>query len=117
MRFLVVLILVSASACFYEFDRLNDLEPGEIAGAAIEDDTNEIAAFARIEPAGASKTFRARRDGSFSVRGLPSGTHVLRFAQDADGDGFLDRGAYRAVSLREDAEGDLSKVLLGSVRL
>ncbi len=110
-----------SGACSFKLDRLDGVSPGDIAGTSIEDDTGDAAAFARVEPMGASKVFRALQSGAFVVNGLPAGAFVLKMSEDTDGDGFLERGAYRAVSLRNitnpDGNKELSSVLLGTVRL
>src|SRR4051812_9924422 len=95
-----VIALAAAAGCGFTFDRLDNVAPGSVVGVSVEDDTGNPAAFARVSPSGASRVVRAQQDGNFKLTGLAAGSYALRFAQDDDGDGFLERGAYRAVSLK-----------------
>ncbi len=109
-------------SCTYRFQRTQDVQPGDVVGRALHADGGGDAGFARITVDGANLVRRANNDGSFVIRGLSEGTWLLRFQEDQNGDGRLDRAGVRAVSLKSfTAPGttgaQLSSVLLGNVPL
>ena len=119
-RFAAFLVVAASPTACFVFDRTQDLQPGEIDGRAIFADDAVAAKFARVSAEGAGLVRRAGEDGRFRVKGLGEGAFVLRFTSDDDGDGIVERGALRAVSMApytKDGLPTLPSLLLGDVPL
>lgn len=119
------LLLLSTSGCFYDLNRSDDVEPGEIRGQAIRED-GTAAAFADIDLEGSPLHTTAQADGRFSIRNVPEGTHRLFLREDQNGDGWPDRAkvvGFRIVNVAKAAgligvgEAELSGVNFGQVTL
>ena len=118
-RALALLALLAAS-CSYVFPRSDGVTPGEVRGRAVRVDVDESAAFARVTLNGSNLTRRALSDGTFKIAGLNRGTIALRIDDDADGNGWPDRGGYAAALLTASTSAgsnDTTFVLLGDIAL
>lgn len=113
------------AGCLYEFDRNNDLGPGDVAGQAVRP-SGEVASFASVRIEGLPIRATAQPDGHFLVRGVPEGTWRLNAKDDVDQDGWPERSAVvgfrilntaAAEGLFGTGEPALSSVNLGEVVL
>ena len=115
-------VLASASsalvaACFFEFPRAEGHVPGELSGRAIRASLDEAAAFSRVDLLGSARTIRARTGGDFALKGLDAGMAAIRVSDDADGDGWPERGGLAAAILPMHPDLTVGFVLLGDVDL
>jgi hypothetical protein len=113
-----------ASACSFDFDRFVELQPGDIAGRLVREN-GDPAAYAQVRVEGTSRLYTTGSDGRFLIRGLPAGGYTLRFSEDENGDGLIERATLRTAALNVMAHADglfgsetkLSFVSLGDVSL
>ena len=107
-----------ATACGFDFKRLDNVPPGSVSGRTIDADST-VLSFSRIGVESSSRVVRALDDGNFRVQGLTAGA-CSRLESDQDGDGVAERSAIRAVKINTitDLKGAkvLSSVLLGDVQ-
>jgi hypothetical protein len=115
MRWLLVAALVLVSSCL-PMSRGADIPPGAIRGRVVRTD-GAPAAFARITVDRAHRVVVADGSGTFTIRGLPAGTYMLRTERDDNSDGQLDVGALVPATLLADARGGVGFTSLGDVTL
>ena len=90
-----------SNACSFIFDRGADLQPGEVQGKALRQDTGGPAPFAKIAVGGTTRIRRSGEDGTFVLRGFPTGDWRLQLFDDVDGDGRADRSARLSFQITE----------------
>jgi hypothetical protein len=105
------------ASCAYEFPRGADQRPGELSGRALRTDRDVVApgGFAKITRVATARAHRTRADGAFVIGGLEPGTVLLRFDDDADGDGWPEYGGFAGVTMPTNPDGSVGFVLLGDV--
>ena len=114
--FVLAVQLPLAASCF-ALDRVDDVAPGEIAGRAVRRDLDEAAPFARVSTLGAPLLRTTDNDGRFRFPSQPIGPVSLALVDDADGDGWPDRGGYVAAFIPRAPDGDAGFVILGDIDL
>lgn len=98
LRLLSAALLLPAAACFFDFERGLELEPGDVAGRALRGE-DEGAPFAKVTVDGLAGPRRAGQDGAFVVSGLTAGGWLVRLADDDNGDGWPERAATRSFAI------------------
>jgi hypothetical protein len=124
-RLTLAALVVASSGCLFDFNRGLDLQPGDIAGRVVRED-GAAAAYARVAIGGTGAVHRTNADGEFVISGLSAGGWSLRITDDSNGDGLIERAAFREVALTVqrhadglfgDGEPKLTFVSLGDVQL
>jgi len=107
-------LCIVGSGCFYELDRAANLAVGEVRGTLTLQDGSQ-AAYAEITISGRPTSTLAGSQGAFSVTDLPSGKWLVRFAYDADGDGWPEQSGGRSFIMLPGQGVDLGEVRLFGV--